>query len=116
MRSERQYVADIVEAADAIARFVANIDREKFLHDELRQSAVMQKIEVIGEAAGKISPELRQRYPEIEWPTIVGMRNILVHSYFSIKQNIVWQTATQAVPDLRMKIARILAQEFGSDE
>ncbi len=52
MRSERQYLTDIVEAADAIARFVANIDREEFLHDELRQSAVMQKIE-LGKRPGK---------------------------------------------------------------
>ncbi|MBN1991715.1 MAG: DUF86 domain-containing protein [Anaerolineae bacterium] len=113
MRSEQQYLADMVEAAEAIARFVADIDRETFLADELRQSAVMQKIGVIGEAAGKISPEFRQRHPEVEWPVIVGMRNILVHSYFSVKQGIIWQTATQAVPDLRVKVARVLTQEFG---
>jgi uncharacterized protein with HEPN domain len=79
MRSEEQYLTDIVEAADAIARFIAGIDQEIFLQDELRQSAVIQKIEVIGEAAGKISHRLRDRYLEVDWPGIVGMRNILVH-------------------------------------
>lgn len=113
MRSEAQYLTDIVEAADAIARFLSGIDRAAFLQDELRQSAVIQKIEVIGEAAGKTSPELRARYPEVDWPKIVGMRNLLVHGYFSIKLGIVWLTATQSVPDLRDKIANVLAQEFG---
>ena len=115
MRSDEQFLADIIEAADAIARFVTDIDREAFLNDELRQSAVMQKIGVIGEAAGKISQNLRDQYPDVDWPKIVGMRNILVHSYFSVKLGIVWQTATQSVPDLRVKIANILTQEFGSD-
>lgn len=113
MRSEEQYLTDIVAAADAIGRFLLGVDRETFLQDELRQSAVIQKIGVIGEAAGKISPELRQRYSEVSWPKIVGMRNLLVHGYFSVKLGIVWMTATQAVPDLRKKIAIILTQEFG---
>ena len=112
MRSEQQYLLDIVEAADAISRFLTGVDREMFLKDELRQSAVMQKIGVIGEAAGKISPPLRSKYPEVDWPKVVGMRNILVHAYFSVKLDIVWQTAVVPVPELRQKIARILATEF----
>lgn len=113
MRSERQYLTDMVEAAEAIAQFLTGIDRETFLADALRQSAVIQKIEVIGEAASKIGSDLRSRYPEVSWSQIVGMRNLLVHGYFSIKAVIVWQTATQAVPELREQIAAILAQEFG---
>jgi uncharacterized protein with HEPN domain len=105
----------MVEAADAIARFIAGIDREVFLNDEMRQRPVMQKIGVIGEAAGKLSQTLREQYPEVDWPKMVGMGNILVHSYFSVKLNIVWQTATQAVPDLQEKIAQILVDEFGPD-
>jgi len=115
MRSEQQYLVDIVEAADAVARFLAGVDRESFLKDELRQSAVMQKIGVIGEAAGKIELPLRGKYPEVDWPKVVGMRNILVHSYFSVKLDIVWQTAVQSVPDIREKVVRILANEFPSN-
>jgi uncharacterized protein with HEPN domain len=112
MRSEQQYLVDMVEAADAIARFLAGVDRAIFLTDELRQSAVMQKIGVIGEAAGKIETPLRTKYPEVDWPKVVGMRNILIHSYFSVKLDIVWQTAVQSVPDIRDKVVRILATEF----
>jgi uncharacterized protein with HEPN domain len=114
MRSEEQYLTDIVEAADAIARFLAGTDLDEFLGDELRQSAVMQKIGIIGEAAGKVSQDLRNRHPEVEWPKIVGMRNILVHSYFSVKVDIIWRTATLDVPEVRKKVARSLIQEFGS--
>jgi uncharacterized protein with HEPN domain len=115
MRSEQQYLLDIVEAADAVARFLVGVDREAFLKDELRQSAVIQKIGVIGEAAGKVEPPLRSKYPEVDWPKVVGMRNILVHAYFSVKLEIVWQTAVQSVPDIREKVARILANEFPSN-
>ena len=114
MRSEEPYLADIADAADAIARFLSGVNRQQFLKDELRQSAVIQKIGVIGEAAGRISPELRGRYPEVDWPKIVGMRNLLVHGYFSIKLGIVWMTAAQSIPDLREKIANVLAEEFGT--
>jgi uncharacterized protein with HEPN domain len=113
MRSEAQYLTDMVEAAEAIARFLAGVDRAAFLQDELRQSAVIQKLEVIGEAAGKISPGLRDRYPEVDWSSIVGMRNLLIHGYFSIKLGIVWTTATQAVPELGEQIVKILVEEFG---
>jgi len=113
MRPEEQYLTDIVDAADAIARFLSGVNRQQFLEDELRQSAVIQKIGVVGEAAGKITPELRGRYPEVDWPKIVGMRNLLVHGYFSIQLGIVWMTAAQSIPELRQKIANVLAQEFG---
>ena len=84
------------------------------MQDDLRQSAVIQKLGIIGEAAGKVSPALRDQYAEVEWPKIVGMRNILVHSYFSVQLEIVWLTATQAVPVLREQVARILNETFGS--
>ena len=113
MRTEVQYLKDIVDAADAIARFLESLDRDEFVKDELRQSAVIQKIGVIGEAAGKVSSDLRSRYSDVAWSKIVGMRNIMVHGYFAINNDIVWQTATTAVPELRENVAHILSKEFG---
>ncbi len=112
MRREELYLTDIVEAADAIQRFVEGIQREDFFDDELRQSAVLQKLIVIGEAAARLPPEFRERHPEIEWADIVGFRNIAVHEYFSVNWSIVWVAATQDAPELRQKVAKILDEEY----
>ena len=112
MRREELYLSDIVEAADAIQRFIAGIRRDDFLHDELRQSAVLQKLIVIGEAVARLPAEFRERHPEVEWADIVGFRNIAVHEYFAVNWSIVWRAATQDALDLRQKAVRILAEEY----
>ncbi len=109
MRPEQLYLTDIVDAADAIARFLEDVERETFLNDELRQSAVLQKLIVIGEAASRLSDEFRSHHPIVEWRDVVGFRNIAIHEYFSVNWEIVWFTATQDVPFLREKVAAILA-------
>jgi uncharacterized protein with HEPN domain len=112
MRTEALYLDDIIEAADGIARFLKDLEKEAFLGDELHQSAVLQKLIVIGEAASRLSAEFRTRHAEIEWPDIVGLRNIAVHQYFGVSWETVWNTAMQDVPGLRERIAAILAAEF----
>lgn len=116
MRREKLYLTDIVEAADAIARFCAGTDHDSFLQDELRQSAMLQKLIVIGEAAAHLPPEFQASYPDIEWADIVGFRNIAVHEYFAVNWSIVWVTATQDVPILARQVTRILADEYGDEQ
>ena len=111
MRPEALYLTDILQAADAVQRFIAGIERRDFLEDELRQSAVLQKLIVIGEAAARLPVAFRERRPEIEWVDIIGFRNIAVHEYFAVSWDIVWVTATQDVSGLRQRVARILAEE-----
>ncbi len=82
------------------------------MSDDLYQSAVLQKLIIIGEAASRLSSEFRARHIEIEWPDLIGLRNIAVHRYFGIDWEIVWDTAEQSVPVLREQIAVILAAEF----
>ena len=84
MRPEKLYLLDIVEAADAIQRFCALVDEGEF----------------------------RKKHNDIEWEDIVGFRNIAVHEYFAVLWQIVWNTAAQDVPDLRIRIAQILANEY----
>jgi uncharacterized protein with HEPN domain len=115
MRREKLYLMDIVEAADAIGRFCEEVERDDFLQDELRQSAVLQKLIVIGEAAARLSREFQARHPAIEWADIVGFRNIAVHEYFVVNWSIVWVTATQEVSILRRQAAQILADEYANE-
>ncbi|MCM2359491.1 MAG: DUF86 domain-containing protein [Geobacteraceae bacterium] len=112
MRREELYLSDIVEAADAIREFLAGIDRAAFFGSNLIQSAVLQKLIVIGEAAAKLPKEFRERHMEVEWSDIVAFRNIAVHSYFSVDWSIVFFTAMKDVPELRRLIANLLAREY----
>ena len=108
MRPEVLYLTDIVEAAESIARFLGNVEREAFLEDDLRQSAVAQKFIIIGEAAARLSPEYREQHPEIEWRKAIGLRNVTVHDYFSINWEIIWSTAVFDIPLLRQQIIALL--------
>lgn len=116
MRPEELYLADIVEAADAIQRFVAGGAREGFLQDDMLRSAVLHKLTVIGEAAARLPEEFRARYPEVEWADIVAFRNIAVHAYFSVDWSIVWIAATHDAPQLRQAVAAILARDYPAEK
>ena len=112
MRPEVLYLKDIVEASEAVQRFLTGISREQFLEDEILQSAILQKLIVIGEAAARLSSDFRAEHTKLPWADIIGFRNIAVHEYFAVSWSIVWVTATQDVPLLRQGIAAILENEF----
>ena len=114
MRRDFLYLTDIVAAADAIERFIARggHSRESFMDDELVQSAVLQKLIVIGEATARLSPEFRGKHRDIEWTDVIAFRNIAVHAYFSVDWAIVWVAATHDAPLLKQQVAHFLADEF----
>lgn len=112
MRREELYLRDIVEAASHVADFIAGLEFSSFQESELVRSAVVQKLAVIGEAAARISDELKARHSEIPWPRIVAFRNILVHAYFGIDWPVVWLAATKQATELRDQVASILRAEF----
>ena len=116
MRRERLYLLDILEAADALSRFLAGKDRAGFLADEVLQSAVLQKLTVIGEAASRLSSELRDRHPSVEWKEITGFRHLALHAYFSVQWPMVWEAAISDAPELRRQIAGVLAVEFPENQ
>lgn len=100
MRRDDAYLLDIVIAARKALQFVEGIDRGEFEDNELVQNAVMRPLEIIGEAAAKISKEFRKAHSEIPWREMVGLRNRLVHEYFRIDFGAVWDTIHKDLPKL----------------
>ena len=112
MRNDRLYLIDIVEAVESINRFLDGMDAKAFHKSELHQSGVLQKLTLVGEAAARISVELRDQHPEVPWRDIVSFRNIAVHEYFAVDWSIVWTAATKNAPELRELILKVLEFEF----
>ena len=97
-----------MDAADAVAAFLVGIDRKRFLDDDLLSSAVLHELTIVGEAAARVSAEMRAANPAVPWLDVVGFRNIAVHAYFAVDWGIVWTTATSDLPALRECVARML--------
>lgn len=112
MRREELYLRDMVEAATAAAGFLADISREQFAGNDLVRSAVLQKMIVIGEAAGRMPKSVREAHPEIPWRDVASFRNIAVHAYFGIQWDIVWVAATQDALLLKTQVETILKAEY----
>lgn len=109
MRSDRERLLDIGEAIADIERY-AEKGRETFLREELIQVWVTHHIQIIGEAAARLSQPLRERYRDVLWADIISMRNVLVHNYFGIDIEEIWATITTDIPDLKARIEAILRE------
>jgi len=113
MRRDTERLRDIQEAIERIERYTGG-RTEAFEHNELIQNWVVSHIQIIGEACHHVSEELQTAYPEIPWSKIVGMRNILVHSYFHIDLEAVKAVLERDLPVLKSQIAAILRELEGS--
>ena len=94
------YLLDILLAARDEQEFGSGLTKEAFATSKLHQAAIVRALEVVGEAAGKISNEFREAHPEIQWKQMVGMRNRLIHDYTHVDLDRVWEVVTMHVPDL----------------
>jgi uncharacterized protein with HEPN domain len=112
MRRDRQRLEDILESLDSLPRIIGEGTETEFLSDESTRYAVAQRLTVVGEAAARLSLEVKQSYPAVPWADVVAFRNMLVHEYFGIYWPLVWQTAIDHAPRLRAQIAEILRTEF----
>jgi uncharacterized protein with HEPN domain len=107
MRDPAERLRDILEAIAAIARH-AKCDRESFDKNELLQTWFLRHLQIVGEAATAVPEDVRSLAPEIPWRQITGMRNVLVHGYFEVDTDLVWDAVTRDLPILKPAIERLL--------
>jgi len=113
MRDPIIYLKDILKAIEAIERFTESIDFEAFSRDDMRSSAVIRKFEIIGEAAKHIPDSIKQKYPDVPWKGMAGFRDRLIHFYFGVKYDLVWETIQVELPKLKLRLKQILEELQG---
>ncbi|GBE54558.1 hypothetical protein BMS3Bbin15_00715 [archaeon BMS3Bbin15] len=110
MKRNSVYLQHIIDAIQAIEKFIKDISRDQFLEDDMVKSAVIRKIEIIGEAVKNISEEMKRNYPEIPWKNIAGMRDKLIHGYFGVDEERVWEVTQKDLPLLKEQISEIIKE------
>ncbi len=105
---DRIRMQHILDEANEARKYVEGISFDEFVEDGKTVRAVIRSIEVIGEAASKISIEFRKEHPDVPWQKIIGMRNRLIHVYFDIDYNVIWQTVKENLPPLIEQLQSIL--------
>ena len=102
------YLEDILSSANKILKYAGDSSFEELIQDEMRVDAIVRNFEIIGEAAGNLPQEIREKYPSVEWRKISDFRNVLAHEYFGIDYNIMRDVIENKLPDLLNNIKTIL--------
>jgi len=110
-RDYKVYLDDILQSVERIRDFTRGLTRDTFVKDLKTCDAVIRNLEVIGEAIKNIPDSVRNKYPDVEWKKIAGLRDILIHEYFGIDVDIVWDIVKNKLPNLEGQVRRILTDE-----
>jgi len=99
-----RHILDSIEKIEALIQQ----GREIYYSDETVQDSIIRKLEIIGEAVKYLSPEFKNRYPEISWRQLAGLRDVLIHQYFGVDLEVVWRVAKNRLPKLRVVLEHFL--------
>jgi|SRR3989344_83583 len=102
------FLEDILVNINDIESFVGNLSRERLEINKLRTKAILRSLEVIGEAVKHIPSEIREKYPNIPWKDVAGMRDVLIHAYFGIENDHIWKAIKKDLPILKTEVKKIL--------
>lgn len=105
------YLRHILDESRYLLRSTKGISKKQFLKDETLKRSFVRSIEIIGEAVKKLPDEVRDNYPDFEWKSMAGMRDKLIHDYFGVDYDIVWDVVTNKIPALKEKIQKIIKAE-----
>ncbi len=108
------FIKHIMEAIELIESFSKEINRDVFLEDKMKQSAIIRQLEIIGESSKNIPESYKNRYPSIPWHEMAGMRDKLIHNYFGVDLNLVYDIVKKEIPKLKIKIKRIISENSGN--
>lgn len=102
------FVDDIMESMESIEEYIQGNTFVTFQTNKMLFDAVIRNLEVIGEASKNIPDDIRERYEDIPWQRMVGLRNILIHEYFGINKQVIWKIITENLPDIKPKVKKLL--------
>ena len=108
-RNSKLFVKDIIDAIDSIEKFVGKMNLDELQKDEKTSSAVIRKFEIIGEAAKYMPKKIKDNHKHIQWKSMAGMRDRLIHAYFGIDYNLVWAAIKTEIPKLKPKLKKMLS-------
>jgi uncharacterized protein with HEPN domain len=106
-RDLRLYIEDILDSIAKIEQYTSAMDEQGFLADTQVQDAVLRRLEIMGEAVKNIPQAVRDKYPEIPWKRVAGLRDVLIHEYFGINVRRAWKMAKQDIFELRQKVLKV---------
>lgn len=115
-RSDIDYLRDILDAIASTEEYLHDYDYDTFFSDNRTRDAVIRNLEIIGEAVKKLSPAIRSKYSEVPWRSVAGLRDVLIHDYFGVDYEDIWEIVSTDLKELKQQIQAVISQEASPND